>query len=91
MSPSCSDSLWTAAELTRTEDRAENGEKGSKTQGNRTNQLIQCIHQINFYKYNVPHLFIQSNNKSPKVTQIIQMYEEQHLYLGKKLDLQKGP
>lgn len=39
----------------------------------------------------IPHLFIQSNNKSPKVTQIIQMYAEQYLYLGKKLDLQKGP
>lgn len=88
MSPSCSDSLWTAAELTRTEDRAENGEKGSKTQGNRTNQLIQCIHQIILL---IPHFFIQSNNKSPKVTQIIQMYAEQHLYQGKKLDLQKGP
>lgn len=87
MSPSCSDSLWTAAELTRTEDRAENGEKGSKTQ-RIENQLIQCIHQIILL---IPHLFIQSNNKSPKVTQIIQMYEEQHLYLGKKLDLQKGP
>lgn len=87
MSPSCSDSLWTAAVLTRTEDRAENGEKGSKTQ-RIENQLIQCIHQIILL---IPHLFIQSNNKSPKVTQIIQMYEEQHLYLGKKLDLQKGP
>lgn len=87
MSPSCSDSLWTAAVLTRTEDRAENGEKGSITQ-RIENQLIQCIHQIILL---IPHLFIQSNNKSPKVTQIIQMYEEQHLYLGKKLDLQKGP
>lgn len=87
MSPSCSDSLWTAAELTRTEDRAENGEKGSKTQ-RIENQLIQCIHQIILL---IPHLFIQSYNKSPKVTQIIQMYAEQHLYLGKKLDLQKGP
>lgn len=87
MSPSCSDSLWTAAVLTRTEDRAENGEKGSKTQ-RIENQLIQCIHQIILL---IPHFFIQSNNKSPKVTQIIQMYEEQHLYLGKKLDLQKGP
>lgn len=87
MSPSCSDSLWTAAELTRTEDRAENGEKGSKTQ-RIENQLIQCIHQIILL---IPHLFIQSNNKSPIVTQIIQMYAEQHLYLGKKLDLQKGP
>lgn len=87
MSPSCSDSLWTAAELTRTEDRAENGEKGSKTQ-RIENQLIQCIHQIILL---IPHLFIQSNNKSPKVTQIIQMYAEQHLYQGKKLDLQKGP
>lgn len=87
MSPSCSDSLWTAAELTRTEDRAENGEKGSKTQ-RIENQLIQCIHQIILL---LPHLFIQSNNKSPKVTQIIQMYAEQYLYLGKKLDLQKGP
>lgn len=87
MSPSCSESLWTAAVLTRTEDRAENGEKGSKTQ-RIENQLIQCIHQIILL---IPHLFIQSNNKSPKVTQIIQMYEEQHLYLGKKLDLQKGP
>lgn len=79
--------MWTAAVLTRTEDRAENGEKGSKTQ-RIENQLIQCIHQIILL---IPHLFIQSNNKSPKVTQIIQMYEEQHLYLGKKLDLQKGP
>lgn len=79
--------MWTAAELTRTEDRAENGEKGSKTQ-RIENQLIQCIHQIILL---IPHLFIQSNNKSPKVTQIIQMYAEQHLYLGKKLDLQKGP
>lgn len=87
MSPSCSESLWTAAVLTRTEDRAENGEKGSKTQ-RIENQLIQCIHQIILL---IPHLFIQSNNKSPKVTQIIQMYAEQHLYLGKKLDLQKGP
>lgn len=87
MSPSCSESLWTAAVLTRTEDKAENGEKGSKTQ-RIENQLIQCIHQIILL---IPHLFIQSNNKSPKVTQIIQMYEEQHLYLGKKLDLQKGP
>lgn len=87
MSPSCSDSLWTAAVLTRTEDRAENGEKGSKTQ-RIENQLIQCIHQIILL---IPHFFIQSNNKSPKVTQIIQMYAEQHLYLGKKLDLQKGP
>lgn len=87
MSPSCSDSLWTAAELTRTEDRAENGEKGSKTQ-RIENQLIQCILQIILL---IPHLFIQSNNKSPKVTQIIQMYAEQHLYQGKKLDLQKGP
>lgn len=87
MSPSCSDSLWTAAVLTRTEDRAENGEKGSKTQ-RIENQLIQCIHQIILL---IPHLFIQSNNKSPKVTQIIQMYAEQHLYLGKKLDLRKGP
>lgn len=87
MSLSCSESLWTAAVLTRTEDRAENGEKGSKTQ-RIENQLIQCIHQIILL---IPHLFIQSNNKSPKVTQIIQMYEEQHLYLGKKLDLQKGP
>lgn len=87
MSPSCSDSLWTAAVLTRTEDKAENGEKGSKTQ-RIENQLIQCIHQIILL---IPHLIIQSNNKSPKVTQIIQMYEEQHLYLGKKLDLQKGP
>lgn len=87
MSPSCSESLWTAAVLTRTEDRAENGEKGSKTQ-RIENQLIQCILQIILL---IPHLFIQSNNKSPKVTQIIQMYEEQHLYLGKKLDLQKGP
>lgn len=87
MSPSCSDSLWTAAVLTRTEDRAENGEKGSKTQ-RIENQLIQCIHQIILL---IPHLFIQSNNKSPKVTQIIQMYAEQHLYQGKKLDLQKGP
>lgn len=87
MSPSCSDSLWTAAELTRTEDRAENGEKGSKTQ-RIENQLIQCIHQIILL---IPHLFIQSNNKSPKVTQIMQMYAEQHLYQGKKLDLQKGP
>lgn len=87
MSPSCSDSLWTAAVLTRTEDRAENGEKGSKTQ-RIENQLIQCILQIILL---IPHLFIQSNNKSPKVTQIIQMYAEQHLYLGKKLDLQKGP
>lgn len=87
MSPSCSDSLWTAAVLTRTEDRAENGEKGSKSQ-RIENQLIQCIHQIILL---IPHLFIQSNNKSPKVTQIIQMYAEQHLYLGKKLDLQKGP
>lgn len=80
MSPSCSDSLWTAAVLTRTEDRAENGEKGSKSQ-RIENQLIQCIHQIILL---IPHLFIQSNNKSPKVTQIIQMYEEQHLYLGTK-------
>lgn len=87
MSPSCSDSLWTAAVLTRTEDRAENGEKGSKTQ-RIENQLIQCIHQIILL---IPHLFIQSNNKSPKVTQIMQMYAEQHLYQGKKLDLQKGP
>lgn len=87
MSPSCSDSLWTAAVLTRTEDRAENGEKGSKTQ-RIENQLIQCILQIILL---IPHLFIQSNNKSPKVTQIIQMYAEQHLYQGKKLDLQKGP
>lgn len=79
--------MWTAAVLTRTEDRAENGEKGSKTQ-RIENQLIQCIHQIILL---IPHLFIQSNNKSPKVTQIIQMYAEQHLYLGKKLDLQKGP
>lgn len=79
--------MWTAAVLTRTEDRAENGEKGSKTQ-RIENQLIQCIHQIILL---IPHLFIQSNNKSPKVTQIIQMYEEQHLYLCKKLDLQKGP
>lgn len=79
--------MWTAAVFTRTEDRAENGEKGSKTQ-RIENQLIQCIHQIILL---IPHLFIQSNNKSPKVTQIIQMYEEQHLYLGKKLDLQKGP
>lgn len=79
--------MWTAAVLTRTEDRAENGEKGSKSQ-RIENQLIQCIHQIILL---IPHLFIQSNNKSPKVTQIIQMYEEQHLYLGKKLDLQKGP
>lgn len=79
--------MWTAAVLTRTEDRAENGEKGSKTQ-RIENQLIQCIHQIILL---IPHLFIQSNNKSPKVTQIIQMYEEQHLYLGKKLDSQKGP
>lgn len=79
MSPSCSDSLWTAAVLTRTEDRAENGEKGSKTQ-RIENQLIQCIHQIILL---IPHLFIQSNNKSPKVTQIIQMYAEQHLYQGK--------
>lgn len=79
--------MWTAAVLTRTEDRAENGEKGSKTQ-RIENQLIQCIHQIILL---IPHFFIQSNNKSPKVTQIIQMYAEQHLYLGKKLDLQKGP
>lgn len=79
--------MWTAAVLTRTEDRAENGEKGSKSQ-RIENQLIQCIHQIILL---IPHLFIQSNNKSPKVTQIIQMYAEQHLYLGKKLDLQKGP
>lgn len=79
--------MWTAAVLTRTEDRAENGEKGSKTQ-RIENQLIQCIHQIILL---IPHLFIQSNNKSPKVTQIIQMYAEQHLYLGKKLDLQNGP
>lgn len=79
--------MWTAAVLTRTEDRAENGEKGSKTQ-RIENQLIQCIHQIILL---IPHLFIQSNNKSPKVTQIIQMYAEKHLYLGKKLDLQKGP
>lgn len=79
--------MWTAAVLTRTEDRAENGEKGSKTQ-RIENQLIQCIHQIILL---IPHLFIQSNNKSPEVTQIIQMYAEQHLYLGKKLDLQKGP
>lgn len=79
--------MWTAAVLTRTEDRAENGEKGSKTQ-RIENQLTQCIHQIILL---LPHLFIQSNNKSPKVTQIIQMYAEQYLYLGKKLDLQKGP
>lgn len=79
--------MWTAAVLTRTEDRAENGEKGSKTQ-RIENQLIQCIHQIILL---IPHLFIQSNNKSPKVTQIMQMYAEQHLYQGKKLDLQKGP
>lgn len=55
------------------------------------------IEQINYYNVYIksflliPHLFIQSNNKSPKVTQIIQMYAEQYLYLGKKLDLQKGP